>query len=1023
MLPIDNHSSRRAGRRLGSGLAALLVATAGFGLPATPALADPLGDGTATKAPSTAGRYVVRLTDAPLAAYDKTKAAAGQRLSRTTAAAGSYRSYLGRRRATVADKAGVKVGKAYDTTFNGFSAQLTAKQADTLRKTAGVAGVYQDKTVHALVSNTADELGLTGRGGVWQQQFGGDTHAGEGTIIGVIDSGYWPESKSFAALPTPRPDAATIAAKWHGVCDFGTVEKPKCNNKVIGARWYDNDGLSTMNPAEFLSPRDSHGHGTHTASTAAGLNGVHATVGGIDMGTITGMAPGARLAIYKALWSDGAGGAYGSTADILGAIEDAVADGVDVLNYSIGDDSEAWGPIDEAFLNAAAAGVFVAAAAGNAGPGEGTVDNTAPWVTTVAATEQDHRWLRTITLGNGTTYTGIGIGAALGSAPLIDSEVAGTSDSDGYYSAMCLPDWLDPAKVKGKIVLCARGISGRVAKSELVKSLGGVGMILYQPFWEAGDGLADFHAVPTAHVGQATGEAIRQYAAGGKGTAKLSAGAFTKVEAPAVASFSSSGPSSLSGGDLIKPDLGAPGADVVAAVSPAEHDGDFTMMSGTSMAAPHIAGIAALVKAKHPGWGPTAIQSALMTGSRDRTDKGNTISYVDEPATPLNYGSGEVVPAASLDPGLVYQSTAQQWQQFACGAYDNREDSNDWAEVPNCTGVTSMKSVDLNYPSIAFGNMVGAQSVKRTVTNVGKFKSRYVVKIEQPKGYTVKVSPATFEIKPGASVTFTVTVSHNGGAYDKPVAGNITWVDLLGHHVRSPILIRNTQIVAPASVTGSGGNGSQTIKIQKGWKGTLTAATAGLTAGTTTAFRLDGLAKGWDDTYETIPDPAPATMKVTKFHVPAGTLGSAVRIDSALPRCYWDDEHEGIPCGDFYAKVFDATGGFVDAQFMHNPHTATLQLPDGAGDYTLVVEQVDLGYLPAGETGQPYSLTVITPGAPGTTVGKFTASPSSSSAAAGATVGVTVRWSGLTAGQQYHGVLVVGDGKSVVQRIPVDITG
>lgn len=1011
-------------RRLGTSMAALVVALAGVASPAAAAETDSEKAG-----PDLAGRYVVRLADAPLAAYNggvkglkATRAPQGAKLSRTTADAGAYRGYLGQRRDSVAKAARISIGHTFDTTFNGFTATLTAEQAATLRKSADVAAVVPDSLVRAQVSTTADELGLTGRNGVWQRDFGGDKHAGEGTIIGVIDSGYWPESPSFARLPEPRPDAKVIAAKFKGTCDFGTDEPARCNNKVIGARWYDNDALSTLNPKEFKSPRDSNGHGTHTASTAAGLNGVHATVDGMDMGTITGMAPGARLSIYKALWSDGAGGAVGSMTDIIAAIEDAVADGVDVINYSVGDDSEAWTPIDEAFFNAAAAGVFVAAAAGNAGPGAGTVDNTLPWVTTVAATEQDHRWLRTIKLGNGRTYSGVGIGAASATATLADSRAVAATD-DEYWSSLCMPGTLDPAKVKGKIVLCARGESARTSKSQVVADAGGAGMILYQPEWDPNALMADLHAVPTAHVDVPTGAALLAYAATAEPTVKLGAGTFTRVEAPAVAGFSSSGPSTLSGGDLIKPDLAAPGSDVIAAVSPAEHDGNFAMMSGTSMATPHIAGLAALVKQKHPTWDPTEIRSALMTGSRDKTDQKHQLVYVDQPATPLNYGSGEVVPATAIDPGLVYKSTPAQWAGFLCGAYAAREDNNNWSYAPDCTGVEATPTAALNYPSVAFGNMIGTRSIKRTVTNVGARTSSYVAKIDPPKGYTVTVSPSRFTVRPGASVTFTLTVTHAGGAFGEPVSGNLTWADTQGHRVRSPILVKNTQLVAPETVTGTGTSGSLTVAAQAGWQGRLQVAPAGLTAGTTTGFTLTGMIGNvWDDQYATIPDPAPPAMKVAKIHVPAGSVGPTVRVDAQYTRCFFDDDEEGA-CGDFYAKVFDAQGQFVDAQFMHLPHTATLKLPDGAGDYTLVVEQTDLWNLPAGQNSQQLSYTVVTPGAPGVNTGTFTASPAKSTIKAGSTTKLTVRWSGLRAGKQYQGVLALSDGHTVIRRIPVTITG
>jgi subtilisin family serine protease/plastocyanin len=1036
-------------RRLAAGLAGL-VAAAGLVLPGNPAAAAPTGPSAGNPAtgakptppgppptPATGSkdfgaaadagkpaRYLVRLSDAPLATYaggvsglTATRVPQGAKLSPDTAGARAYRSYLDGRRDAVVGKAKVKVRQTFDTTFNGFVADLSAAQADTLRHTAGVSAVYADTTVHIQTSNTSKELGLAGRGGVWDEQFDGDQHAGEGVIIGVIDSGYWPESPSFAAMSEPRPDRRTIAAKWHGTCDFGTAEPARCNNKVIGARWFDSAGLSTINPSEFKSPRDSNGHGTHTASTAAGRSGVKATVDGLDLGKITGMAPAARLAIYKALWSDGAGGAVGSAADIVSAIDAAVSDGVDVISYSVGDDSEYWSPVEEAFFNAAAAGVFVSAAAGNAGPSFNTVDNTEPWVTTVAATEQDKRYLRTITLGNGRTY----IGAGTKSAQLVDAADVGNDPVDPvyrYWAELCWPGTLDPARTAGKIVLCQRGENGRAEKGDVVAAAGGAGMILYQPEWDPNTGVADLQKVPTAHVDVPTGGALLAYVKTPHPTAKLSAGVFTKVEAPSMAGFSSSGPSALSAGDLLKPDIAAPGVDVAAAFSPAEGGESFALESGTSMATPHIAGIAALVKAKHPGWSPAAIRSALMTGSRDRTDKGNPIREVDHAGSPLNYGAGEVRPAESFDPGLVYDSTPDQWLQWLCGvSADHGSDLG--LALTGCDDIGTMPATELNYPSVSFGHLIGTQSVTRTVTNVGNRTSRYTARVQAPAGYSVKVSPSSFEVKPGKSVRFTVTVTHSGGAYGQWVSGNLTWHDNQGHDVRIPLVLTNTDLVAPATLSGTGSTGSQAMTVRTGFGGTLNLATAGLTSGTSNTFSLAGHSAGWDDTLPGVPNPLPANMAVKKVHVPAGTVGSTIKVDSQYGRCS-DDEDNVSGCGEFYARVFDAKGDTVAADFMHLPHTSTLTLPDGAGDYTLVVEQIDLE---GGVDSQNYTWTVFTPGASGSGTGKFTVDPARRSVTPGSTVKATVRWSGLEAGKAYRGVLVVTDGHGVRREIPVDVAG
>ena len=171
-----------------------------------------------------------------------------------------------------------------------------------LRSAPGVVKLWKNKVYKLDTISTPEFLGLAGPGGVWQSRFGDAARAGEGVIVGVIDTGVWPESPSFAPLPEPRPDADTIAAKWQGECEPGepTVgEDPvTCNNKLIGARWYDFGGVPIIDE-EFNSPRDFDGHGSHTASTAAGNYDVPAVINDIEVGRASGMAPAARLAAYK----------------------------------------------------------------------------------------------------------------------------------------------------------------------------------------------------------------------------------------------------------------------------------------------------------------------------------------------------------------------------------------------------------------------------------------------------------------------------------------------------------------------------------------------------------------------------------------------------------------------------------------------------------------------------------------------------------------------------------------------------
>jgi subtilisin family serine protease len=799
--------SLRAGRGRPVALAVAAVAVTALGL-VTP------GAAVAAPAPAEpAALYLVQTQGSSVSTYEGgvqnipgTRPAPGQKLDRQSVNYHSYRQYLLDQHKKVRQAAGVdrKTVAEYSTAWNGFAAKLTPTEVAKLRSTSGVVEVYQSKLHHASTVTTPAFLGLDGPAGVWRKQFGDPAHAGEGVIVGILDTGFWPENPSFAALPEPRPDQAAVDAKWGTgdaaaqKCQTGDDHPVKCNNKVIGARWFNAEGYADANPGEFHSPRDFNGHGSHTASTSAGDRGVMASVNGSDIGQISGMAPAARLAIYKVLYEreDGSN-ASGGTADIVAAIDQAVADGVDILSYSIGDDQDSIGPEEQAFFDAAAAGVFVSAAAGNnGGAGAATVDNAAPWMTTVAASTHDRGYSKTVTLGNGAKYTGVGLGSEAVSAPLLDSANAGAAGQDAAAVELCTPGTLDPAKVTGKIVLCKRGVIARVDKSKAVKEAGGVGMIQYNPGPNSLN--ADFHFVPSIHVGQAEGSAIKAYIAGtANPTAALSPATEVKNQAPAMADFSSMGPSVSSGGDLLKPDITAPGVDVLAAVAPPGHNGqNFDLSSGTSMATPHISGIAALIMAKHPNWSPMAVKSAMMTTAYQVDNAGKPIQRAGADATPLDFGAGHVSPAPAFDPGLVYESGPLDWYRYTCGVgvHFKVGPAPGW-DV--CPFVGKIDPSNLNYPSIAVGDLAGEQTITRTVTNVSDRMSTYAAKVQAPAGFTVTVSPSVMVVRPGTSVTYKVTVKRTTGASDAWAFGSLTWADARGHAVRSPIAVRAVDAMTP----------------------------------------------------------------------------------------------------------------------------------------------------------------------------------------------------------------------------------
>jgi len=827
-----NHPNLRRRAALLAGAALITTALVAPPGSAQPPVGQP---GTSMGLPTFApGRYVVTLADKPLATYQggvsglkATKPAHGRKVEVNSANGKAYRSFLTSKHAQVAAKVGAKVDHDYSTTLNGFTASLTSKQVNELTKTAGVVSVVPDQ-LHVAQDDrkSTDFLKLSGKTGVWNA-LGGTASAGKGVVVGVVDTGIWPESQSFAgpALGTAPPTAAdpyrpylsgstTVMQKADGDTFTGSCEAGEdftadlCNTKLISAKYFGDGWLSLVPPdkrADYVSPRDGEGHGSHTASTAAGGADVDVAEGGINFGTISGVAPAAKIAVYKALWTGKDGqNSGGLTSDILAAIEQAVADGVDVINYSVGSifESAHTDPIQLAFLSAASAGVFVSAAGGNSGPDASTLDNTSPWVTTVGASTVAP-YAGTVVLGNGQKYAGISttLATATGSKAFVNGpavKVTGASDADALG---CLPGTLDPAKIAGKIVVCERGVGARVDKSTEVKRAGGAGMVLLNLFDQ--DALGDSHAVPTVHLNVPGALAVKAYAAAGGGTAELVPGNTSGVNAtyPQMADFSSRGPSTSSNGDLLKPDLAAPGVNILAAVAPPTNGGQsFAFYSGTSMAAPHVAGLAALYLAKHPDWSPMAVKSALMTTASDVLTSTGAVD-----SNPFDRGAGEVQPAKMLDPGLVYDSGDVDWLGYLEGS-----------GVDTGTGVPAIDPSDYNAPSIAVGQLLGTQTITRRVTAVTPGLYRATVSVPGMKA-TVTPSILNFTAA-GQTKTFKVKLTLDTGDSGATTSGWLTWQGA-GKTVRSPIAVVPTSVLAPNEVSGSGASGSVSYEATAGKAG------------------------------------------------------------------------------------------------------------------------------------------------------------------------------------------------------------
>jgi subtilisin family serine protease len=1012
-----------------SGALVALVALAAV-LAAVPASGKTSADAKAT--------YIVQMKLNPVVAYEggvaglkATKPAKGQKIDPDSADVQAYVSHL----KSTHDRALEKVGggeKLYDYayTFNGVAARLTPEQVDRLEKSPDVLAVTPQEEVTMDTSSTPGFLGLTDPNGLWDQLGGptggkskDGTGAGENIVIGDIDSGIWPEGKSFSDRDANGKLVYSQLQGWKAKCSPETEQWDAnlCNKKLISARyfnaaWGGDAGINADRPWEFASPRDYHGHGTHTASTAGGNNGIQTTGAAANFGAISGIAPRARIAVYKALWStQDASEASGRTGDLVAAIDQAVADGVDVINYSIsGTTTNFADPVELAFLFAADAGIFVSESAGNNGPTTGTVAHPSPWTTTVAAGTHNRNGIGSVTLGNGVTYNGASVATPVASSPLIDSTAAGVQAPPGSTPeeitahatkvALCYgaadnqgKPVLDPAKVAGKIVLCDRGVTARVNKSVAVQEAGGVGMIMVNTSPNSIN--ADFHFVPTVHlngcvqtsagpppvVDCSERDALKAYAAAPGATARINASTLTYADpAPFTASFSSRGPLAAGGGDILKPDVIAPGQDILAAVAPpGNHGFTFNLLSGTSMSAPHVSGLAALLKQAHPTWTPLAVKSALMTSAGDVRDGSNTNATVI-----FRQGAGHVRPNSATNPGLVYDSGFNDWLAFLCGTTS--------AVSPSaCTSLKnagySTDASDMNVPSIAIGDLAGTQTVTRKVKNVGSTAATYTAAVTGLTGVTATVNPASVTIAPGETKTFTVAFERATAALNAYVGGQLTWSDGAGgHNVRIPVVIRPVPLATPAEVTSNGS--PVNWQVRTGYAGTFGATVRGLVAATKTPWTIT---QDPDQTF----DPTVAT----------GTFSFEVSVAAnSLFRT-------GI-----YEDAIAPTGTDLD-MFVYNGTTRVGASADGDSN-----EQVTLRptadvtykvYIHGYNTNGPSATgTLFTWVVPNVNNGNTTLSGITSPSTTGGVQTHTATFSGLAAGTRYLGQVDYSDGSATVGR-------
>ncbi|KAI4348989.1 hypothetical protein L6164_009649 [Bauhinia variegata] len=671
---------------------------------------------------------------------------------------------------------------SYGKSFNGFVARLLPHEADKLR---------EDENVLSVFKNTKRKLHTTRSWDFLRMPLKVKRHSNieSHIIVGLLDTGISMDCPSFNDKgygPPPR--------RWKGKCLKGG-NFTGCNNKVIGAKYYQ---LDDMDPFfENPSPADEQGHGTHTASTLAGVPVEGASVFGIGEGTARGGVPSARISIYKVCWTAGC-----NDMDLLAAFDDAILDGVNFLSVSIG------GPPREFFSDSIAIGSFHAmkrgiltsCSAGNDGPYIMSVENVAPWILTVAASGIDRQFTTVVGLGNGKNATGLSVNTFAPKKkmyPLISGDRAANATGDifGNYSA-CDYGTLDRTKVKGRIAYCLGYLSGH---DSVIKDLGGTGVIM--GVGEKTDISYVTLIAGTLVDGYTVGKTINDYINSTKNPrAVIYKTEGVKIPAPFLASFSSRGPQVLTR-NILKPDLAAPGLDILAgfskSVSLTGYPEDtrysvFNIISGTSMACPHATAAAAYVKSFHPDWSPAAIKSALMTTA--------TPMVIKEEDAELGYGSGQINPTGALHPGLVYDIKFDLYVAFLCKQGFNSSDIGILVGIKrfNCSSIKTPPGADgLNYPTMYYylreENSRISAVFHRRARNVGYGNSTYKARLTMPKGLTAEVIPNTLRFtRLHQERSFKVVVRGppmSDGTHI--LSGSLEWSDSK-HSVRTPIVVFRT---------------------------------------------------------------------------------------------------------------------------------------------------------------------------------------------------------------------------------------
>ncbi|XP_076882789.1 subtilisin-like protease SBT5.4 [Bidens hawaiensis] len=680
---------------------------------------------------------------------------------------------------------------SYNKQFTGFAALLDEEDAAKIAEHPDVVTVIQTKGRNLHTTRSWDFMNLENNGFIGSSSLWRKARFGENIIIANLDTGVWPESKSFNGS-----GYGPIPSKWKGGCENGT--SVSCNNKLIGAKYYNKGyqaSFGNLDPS-VSNALDHEGHGSHTLSTAGGNFVPGVSINGIGNGIAKGGSPRARVAAYKVCWPPSFFGAECDDADIVKGFETAIQDGVDVISVSLGGTPTDYmnDGLAIASFHAVKKGITVVFSAGNGGPTPGSVNNVAPWVITVGASTIDREFQSYVHLASGLNLKGLSMSKPLphsGYYPLINAANAMAKNATFMDAIYCVPGSLDPKKVQGKILVCLVGSNDKGKEAALA---GAAGMIVCNDADNGDEILTEPYVLPATHITYA--DALRLYAYLNSTNKPLGYITPNKVvmdikPAPSLAWFSSRGPNSITP-EILKPDITAPGVNIIAAFSEEpEPVSPYNLESGTSMACPHVAGVVGLLKSVHPDWSPASIKSAIMTTAYTKDNTGNPmLDETKNEASPFSRGAGHIDPNRAMDPGLVYNLTANDYLDFLCTrGYNNamiRKFSDQPYECPKKNNI-----LDFNYPSITVHQLNGTVTVTRRLTNVGP-PGKYTVSVKSPVGISVDVKPSTLAFgKKGEEQKFELTMKEvdDTSQISDHVFGELTWSNGKQYHVKSPIVV------------------------------------------------------------------------------------------------------------------------------------------------------------------------------------------------------------------------------------------